>query len=363
MKTKLSSTDLFFDDIKEPEKLRIAIVLPVYNTSLYLQECLNSLIQQSHTNFIVFAIDDGSTDDSGNILDAYAAKDKRIRVSHIKNGGVSAARNYALKKIEEDGCFHLVAFCDSDDFVSPDFLQLYAYGATKFRAQFITIGYTKFNKDGVIQNRKKVKHPPISLTGENLLSFGLTLHSRSSKSPATAYFLNNVALCAWLIRGVRFDQNRSIGEDAEYRFRVILRLTKGVAFSDIGYHYRIRKSSLSNQISLSSLCSELELYLGWQREEKIPLDFSKNIKHLLYKKFRQIIIWAYEHDELDRLWEQLRVYHKGIRKTSVFPSAGIDIFFLFLCGSRILKSYLYFIRREARSSEEKLAFKMISAFD
>lgn len=57
---------------------KVAVVLPVYNTARYLRECLDSILAQSHKNFVVFAVDDGSTDTSGQILDEYAAKDQRI---------------------------------------------------------------------------------------------------------------------------------------------------------------------------------------------------------------------------------------------------------------------------------------------
>lgn len=63
---------------------KVAVVLPVYNTARYLRECLDSILAQSHKNFVVFAVDDGSTDTSGQILDEYAAKDQRIVTFHKK---------------------------------------------------------------------------------------------------------------------------------------------------------------------------------------------------------------------------------------------------------------------------------------
>ena len=96
---------------------KIAIITPVYNTARYLRECLDSILSQTYKNFAVFTIDDGSTDDSGQILDEYAAKDCRIITIHKKNGGVSSARNTALDAIENDGSFDYITFVDSDDVV------------------------------------------------------------------------------------------------------------------------------------------------------------------------------------------------------------------------------------------------------
>lgn len=72
---------------------KISVIIPVYNTENYLRECLDSILAQTFTDFEVLLINDGSTDASGKICDEYAKKDKRIKVFHKKNGGVSSARN------------------------------------------------------------------------------------------------------------------------------------------------------------------------------------------------------------------------------------------------------------------------------
>ena len=71
----------FFD---QQRTAKVAVVLPVYNTARYLRECLDSILAQSYKNFVVFAVDDGSTDTSGQILNEYTAKDQRIVTFHKK---------------------------------------------------------------------------------------------------------------------------------------------------------------------------------------------------------------------------------------------------------------------------------------
>lgn len=97
----------------------VSVITPVYNTEKYLDECIGSILSQSMTDFELLLIDDGSTDGSGAICDRYAEKDKRIRVFHIPNGGVSAARNLGLDNARGE----FVVFVDSDDRVTPDHLQ------------------------------------------------------------------------------------------------------------------------------------------------------------------------------------------------------------------------------------------------
>ena len=74
----------------------VTIIIPVYNTARYLPGCLDSILAQTYTDFECILIDDGSTDNSGEICDTYAAKDPRLKVFHTKNAGVSSARNLAL---------------------------------------------------------------------------------------------------------------------------------------------------------------------------------------------------------------------------------------------------------------------------
>jgi glycosyltransferase involved in cell wall biosynthesis len=91
----------------------ISIIVPVYNVAPYLDKCIQSIINQSHTRLEVILINDGSTDLSGAICDTYALKDDRIKVYHISNGGSSIARNYGLKMCAGD----YIGFVDSDDWI------------------------------------------------------------------------------------------------------------------------------------------------------------------------------------------------------------------------------------------------------
>ena len=74
---------------------KVSIIMPVYNVSEKLNKSLNSLINQTYSNIEILLINDGSTDNSGEVCDKYAQNDNRIKVVHKKNGGVSSARNIA----------------------------------------------------------------------------------------------------------------------------------------------------------------------------------------------------------------------------------------------------------------------------
>ena len=93
----------------------VSVIIPVYNVEKYLAECVDSVLGQSDTDYEIILVDDGSTDSSGVICDAYAQKDARIRVIHQSNGGLSAARNTGLKAARGE----YVYFLDSDDYIEP----------------------------------------------------------------------------------------------------------------------------------------------------------------------------------------------------------------------------------------------------
>lgn len=91
---------------------KFSIIIPVYKVENYLQECIESVINQTYSNWELILVDDGSPDRCGEICDEYAAKDQRIRVIHKENGGLSSARNAGLNMANGD----YVIFLDSDDY-------------------------------------------------------------------------------------------------------------------------------------------------------------------------------------------------------------------------------------------------------
>lgn len=96
-------------------KETISVIIPVYNVDAYISECFDSILAQEHQDFEVIAVDDGSTDRSGMICDAYAAKDARFHVIHTENRGVGQARNLAMEQMTGEYCF----FLDPDDVLEP----------------------------------------------------------------------------------------------------------------------------------------------------------------------------------------------------------------------------------------------------
>lgn len=108
------------------EKPLISVVLPIYNVEKYLERCVKSVCAQTYQNIEILLIDDGSTDNSRIMCDKYLNEDKRIRVFHKKNGGLSDARNYGIEHARGE----FITFIDSDDYVDDDYVE-YLYKIIK----------------------------------------------------------------------------------------------------------------------------------------------------------------------------------------------------------------------------------------
>lgn len=101
------------------ENQTFSIIVPVYNVEQYLENCINSVLNQSFRNFQLILVDDGSKDSSGEICDRFAQKDSRVKVIHKPNAGVSAARNTGI----DIATGQFICFIDSDDWIESEYLQ------------------------------------------------------------------------------------------------------------------------------------------------------------------------------------------------------------------------------------------------
>lgn len=111
----------------------ISVIIPIYNISPYLPRCLDSIVGQTYKNLEIILVDDGSTDNSLEICQQYAAKDKRIQVIHQENQGVSAARNTGLDNVHGE----FIAFADPDDWLALDAMEQYMEAARKTGAPLL----------------------------------------------------------------------------------------------------------------------------------------------------------------------------------------------------------------------------------
>lgn len=133
----------------------ISIIVPVYNVESYLEKCVKSIMQQSYKDIEIILVDDGSTDKSGNICDELAKREKRIKVIHKLNGGLSSARNAGIEIAKGE----YLGFIDSDDYIDEDMYKVLYENINKYQADISMCGM--FNcysdKDHIIQSDYQIE--------------------------------------------------------------------------------------------------------------------------------------------------------------------------------------------------------------
>lgn len=209
----------------------VSIIVPVYNVENYLRACLDSLINQSLQDVEFICIDDGSSDESPNILDEYAASDDRFVVIHKENGGVSAARNLGLERARG----RYVLFVDSDDRISLCACERLVSIAEKENAQIVVFGGKTF---------PVTPWADASFANRNIVYKDDSLQALLEEQGSNPLMCNKLYERSLIEEGhCRFDENLIIGEDNAFQFEVFP-LAKNIAFtSERFYFYRMRKDS------------------------------------------------------------------------------------------------------------------------
>ena len=124
------------------EVVRVSVIVPIYNMESYIQQCLDSLIAQTYQDFELIIVDDGSTDQSGEICERYQSKFQNVNIIHKKNEGLIIARIEGLRKAKGK----YIAFVDADDWIDADFLELLVTKIEENQADMVAMGYVKEEK-------------------------------------------------------------------------------------------------------------------------------------------------------------------------------------------------------------------------
>lgn len=175
----------------------VSIIVPIYKAERSIHRCLDSILNQSYTNYELILVDDGSPDNSGAICDNYADKDNRIKVIHKSNGGVSTARNTGI----DHSCGKWIVFVDSDDYLGDGFL----IDPSNFKEDLLIQNYEVF---GFINNLHIFNKKIISETEIKHHIEG-NVHKQIFRVPWSKYFKASIIKD----NNIRYQTNVNIGED------------------------------------------------------------------------------------------------------------------------------------------------------
>lgn len=209
----------------------ITVIIPAYNAASYLRFAIDPLLRQTYDNIEIIAVDDGSTDETGSILDGYASGDGRVRVIHQENRGQSAARNSALDVMRGE----YVTFADSDDMPDEDYIG-YLYGLIdRYKADISVCSHVTTGEDDASFDPGKTKERVDLYSGEEALA--LQNYQRKITN-----FVWGKMFRSSLFDGVRFPQGR-IFEELGTNYKLYLKSAKVAVGHEVHYGYRIRQGS------------------------------------------------------------------------------------------------------------------------
>ena len=211
---------------------KISVIIPIYNSSNYLHQCIDSVLKQHYEDFEVLLINDGSKDNSGIICDEYAAKDTRIRVFHKQNGGVSSARNLGLDYAK--GTW--ITFIDSDDFIEQNFFD--SVNIITLIADVIFTGIDKYYDN---QRTSSLRFENKTLVIEDFFeNYFLFPHFAG---PVGKFFKKQIIEK----HHIRFDERLQNGEDGLFNFHYLVKIQYVTLESTPIYIYQNRDNSLSKR--------------------------------------------------------------------------------------------------------------------
>ena len=217
---------------------KISIIVPCYKAEPYLERCIESIIGQTFEQWELILIDDGSPDKTGEICDAYCSRDKRIKVVHKENGGVSAARNDGIEIAEGE----FICFIDPDDYIKSDFLQVLYDEKLKTDAGLIVTGFTEVSTSGEIKVIKPEDHYYLSTEFKHI--FDDELKWRPMGLVWGKLFCKSIIT----VNNLRFDQGISYGEDRIFLLNYLMFIDDLTFVEYDGYMYSVHDGSLSNTI-------------------------------------------------------------------------------------------------------------------
>lgn len=213
----------------------LSIIVPVYNVAQYLSACVDSLLTQTWKNLEVILVDDGSTDESWAVMQAYASRDSRVRLFQQPNKGVSAARNLGLEQARGE----YIGFVDSDDTVLPQYLEWLYRAADSCGTAMSMCRYrcVAEGRDLLPEERQVTYRTPQLITEENY----------SWMSSASGGHCWRMLTHRSVLEDIRFDPSLWYGEDALFFMQEFLKAGK-LAFLDCPlYCYLIRQGSAVQQ--------------------------------------------------------------------------------------------------------------------
>ena len=235
-------------NIQKEEILKFYILVPVYKAEKYIRQCVESVLNQTYTNFEAILVDDGSPDRSGNILDEYAEVEPRIHVIHKKNEGQLSARQagitYVKQNFSEENAFFV--FLDSDDYLQLDALERIAETISQNDCDLVVYQLQSVCNGNVLRPHFKKPYTGVITDKRELYKIvfsSMEYNSMCRKAISCALLQDENWRAYYAIRH---------GEDLLHSIPVYKECQKAVFIEDVLYNYRVNPTSVTHSVSVAS---------------------------------------------------------------------------------------------------------------
>lgn len=287
----------------------ISIVVPVYNTACHLDECISSIVNQSYEDWECILVDDGSTDESGQICDEWVKKDRRLHVIHQTNGGVSRARNRGLGEAKGE----FVVFVDSDDWLGKNHLEMLVCAPS---ADLVVSGIVQISSNGTSTENKPSCSKTFELNSSSIDDYVDLNRKFLLYGPYVKMYKTSIIQS----EHVSFPIECSYGEDLLFNLGYLSHVKTISQVNDASYYYRRGTETLSTKKRPNQFFQDYE---QWKMLKAFYVQHGLwliSAKELLYERLWGIVydgIFSTDTEtksvlsipEIDDLKEFKRVFH------------------------------------------------------
>ncbi len=214
----------------------ISVIVPVYKVEAYLDQCVQSIVDQTYKNLEIILVDDGSPDNCGAMCDAWAQKESRIKVIHQANAGAGAARNHGLRKAHGD----LIAFVDSDDYLASN-MYAHLYSFIESGADIAECGHIDVTEDNI--SFPEYSADAVTYTAEEAMRCHI-------QDTAFRQLIWNKLYRREMVSGVFFPEGKKI-DDEFFTYQVLGNASKLIRSCCCCYAYRQQAGSVMHNLDSS----------------------------------------------------------------------------------------------------------------
>lgn len=251
-------------------KNKVSIIVPIYNLASYLHRCIDSLLQQTYSNLQIILIDDGSTDNSVNILKTYAKQDERILLLCQENAGVSVARNRALKRATGE----FIMFVDGDDWLDKETVRSMLNVIQQNNLDVVCCGFVFEDSIHAQRRISTIRQEILILKNDLILN-----HYLQGKGIASSVWARLYRKSFLEVSNFTFNSNLRIGEDGFFSLQVMLKAKSIAIIKPVFYHILVRSGSATRTAKIEYKPNGLPtLYESYLKENSCWESFENSYK-------------------------------------------------------------------------------------